>query len=112
MSYPPFAKLVRDRIPEIMHAAGASYEATLLRGQELREALIDKLDEERLEIREATSSDERLEEIADAYEVLRALAEQESASMATIALIADAKRATRGGFDMGVWVDTTHVADM
>ena len=48
----------------------------------------------------------RLEEAADVYEVLLAIAQTLEVDMATVAATADAKRAERGGFERRLWLET------
>ena len=68
-----YDKLVRDRIPEIIRAAGKQPVTRMVAGpDELKQRLIDKLAEEMQEYRESGS----LEEIADILEVLQGLVEQ------------------------------------
>ena len=43
-------KLVRDRIPEIIRSTGRTPEVRVLDGEELREALLSKLEEETCEL--------------------------------------------------------------
>jgi predicted house-cleaning noncanonical NTP pyrophosphatase (MazG superfamily) len=81
------AKLVRDLIPDIMRADNVEPVVRILRGAELESALCDKLDEEIAEVR-AASDVERPGEIADAYEVLRAISRHEGMFMSDLADLA------------------------
>ena len=74
-----------------------------MQGEELVEALLSKLEEETLELR-AASPTERIEELADIFEVVHALARKFGVDMAGLERAADAKRAERGGFDSGLWL--------
>jgi predicted house-cleaning noncanonical NTP pyrophosphatase (MazG superfamily) len=96
-------KLVRDRIPDIIRSTGRIPEIRALKGDELVEALLSKLEEETLELRAASPS-ERIEELADILEVVEALAGKFGIDMAAVERAADAKRAERGGFDGGLWL--------
>lgn len=96
-------KLVRDRIPEIIRSTGRSPEVRVLDGEELVEALLSKLEEETCELR-AASATQRVEELADIYEVLLALARNFGIDMNGLVRVAEAKRAERGGFDSGLWL--------
>lgn len=96
-------KLVRDRIPEIIRSTGRTPEVRVLEGDELLDALFSKLEEETHELRAARHS-QRIEELADIFEVVQALARKLGIDMTTLERAADAKRARRGGFDGGLWL--------
>lgn len=98
-------KLVRDRIPEIITAAGKTPHVRAISGDDLEQALIEKLGEEFEELRDA-DSDERHEELADVFEVVRGLAHHLGITMQALTHIADGKRVERGGFDDGVWLES------
>ena len=66
-----YNKLVRDKIPEIIQADGKAPKTRILSDEEHLEALLDKLGEEYEEFKEAKN----VEELADLYEVLLALAD-------------------------------------
>lgn len=97
-------KLVRDRIPEIMRAKELDPETRVLGMDEYWAALLDKLDEEAGELREASPED-RLEEAADVYEVLTAITSAIGFSVAELQEAADLKREARGGFEERIWLD-------
>lgn len=103
LSHVQQGKLVRDRIPEIIRSTGRIPTVRPLQGEELIEALLWKLVEESSELR-AASPTERIEELADIFEVVQALARNLGVDMAGLARAADAKRAERGGFDSGLWL--------
>lgn len=102
---PPFAKLVRDRIPEIMTAAGASFRARVLTGSALDAALRSKLAEEAEEVAQATDRVEVLAELADVTEVRDELARFHGITLDEIHAEQARKRETRGGFAEGIWVE-------
>jgi predicted house-cleaning noncanonical NTP pyrophosphatase (MazG superfamily) len=88
-----YEKLVRDRIPEILHAKGVPYEKRVAEGAEYREALVKKLLEEAQEFSEAGAP----EELADVLEVVTALTTlPEYADVETLRIN---KRKERGGFE-------------
>lgn len=70
---------------------------------EYRTALMEKLFEEAAELREA-SSEEMVAEIADVYEVLRALAEVNGYQWMEVEQIADSKREERGAFSCRLYL--------
>lgn len=96
-------KLVRDRIPEIIEASGRTARVRVLQGDQLFNALLDKLHEESDELRTAPV-DDRVEELADILEVVHALAAYVGTDSATLQRVADAKRRQRGGFTRGLWL--------
>lgn len=87
-------KLVRDKIPEIIEASGATPLTRVLETEEYLACLEAKLDEEVQEFHESKSA----EELADILEVVYALAEARSCSRAQLQELFDAKHAARGGF--------------
>lgn len=103
-------KLVRDRIPEIITANGEVPKVRVLKAHELLPALIAKLHEEADEVA-AAEPGERLDELADVYEVLAALTSTLGFTETEVAEAAIAKRANRGGFTRGLWLGGVTVAD-
>lgn len=103
-----FKKLVRDKIPSSIAAKGELVTQITIKGEELVEALKAKLIEEALEVVDAKSTIETIEELADVLEVLHALAHHLKISMKQIEDVRKTKRQDRGGFDDGkVLVKTT-----
>lgn len=96
-------KLVRDGIPDSIRASGREPELRVLTDDEYLASLFQKLAEETDELQEADEPD-RLEEMADVYEVLRALAAATGHSMIEVERAAEQKKASRGGFDQRVWL--------
>jgi predicted house-cleaning noncanonical NTP pyrophosphatase (MazG superfamily) len=97
-----FGKMVRDKIPSrIDQRKEASVTSEVDDGLK-KKFLTGKLLEEALEVRNASNPDEKRMELADLYEVLRALAQAEGISMEEIVAAADKKRAKAGGFDKGL----------
>ncbi len=94
------AKLVRDRIPEIIRESGGVPRTRKLRGEKLKTALLDKLAEEHAELLAETN----LEEIADLMEVLLALAKVQGHTEDETLRCLRQKRRERGGFDGGVFL--------
>jgi predicted house-cleaning noncanonical NTP pyrophosphatase (MazG superfamily) len=85
-------KLVRDKIPTRI-AERREFEITRQIPVSLMKGfLVSKLLEEALEVREAVGSDQKREELADLYEVVRALAKSEGFEVAEIEQAADRKR--------------------
>jgi predicted house-cleaning noncanonical NTP pyrophosphatase (MazG superfamily) len=98
-------KLVRDLIPQIIRTNGGQPVTWQLREEEVLGALTTKLLEEAEELRNAEPH-EQLEEAADVYEVLRAIAATRGLSMDDVAARAERKRAERGGFDQRIWLES------
>lgn len=95
-----YDKLVRDRIPEIIRAAGkTSVTRTVTDAEELKRRLIDKLAEEMQEYKESGS----VEEIADILEVLQGLVEQvHGMKWEDVRELQGRKWEERGGFRKGI----------
>lgn len=109
-------KLVRDRIPEIIRASGRVPIVTTLGRDAFRTALTDKLQEEVAELAAAKDADAVMEEAADIFEVLAAIAAECGATIDDVADVAVRKRAERGSFDLRIWLEDVdgamHVAEM
>lgn len=103
-----FKKVVRDKIPESIAAKGELVTQIKIKGEELVEALKAKLIEEAIEVMDAKSTGETIEELADVLEVVHALSRHLKISMKQIEEARKNKRHDRGGFDEGkVLVKTT-----
>lgn len=89
-------KLVRDRIPDIIHKNGETCKILyLVTDQEYEEALLEKFHEEVTEYQ----LDRTLEELADILEVISAIAELKHSSLEEINQIRLQKVLNRGGFE-------------
>ncbi|GAA5044617.1 putative house-cleaning noncanonical NTP pyrophosphatase (MazG superfamily) [Thermocatellispora tengchongensis] len=97
-------KLVRDRIPEIIRRHGGEPVVRVLGEEEYRAALLAKLGEEAAELA-AASGEEVAGEIADVFEVLRALARVHGHDWRHVEKVAEAKRAERGAFEDRIYLD-------
>ena len=93
-------KLVRDKIPEIIEANGGKAEYSVISGEEYRQALEKKLDEEVLEFHQ----DKTVEELADILEVVFALAATTGCSPDELTKIYQKKHEDRGGFEKGYYL--------
>ena len=92
-------KLVRDKIPEIIEASGATPLTRILETEEYLSCLETKLDEEVQEFHESKSP----EELADILEVVYALAAAQGCSREQLQQIFDAKHTARGGFEKRIY---------
>ncbi len=92
-----YDKLIRDRIPEIMDAAGVRYEVRVMGKNEYRVALRAKVLEEAGEV--AKAAPEKLaKEIGDLLEGLEALMEVEGIGLEDVRGSQRHRRHERGGF--------------
>ena len=96
-----YNKLVRDKIPHILGDKEVTSECIQVSGEELMQRLKDKLQEEALEVYQATR-DTIAEEIADVQEVLDALIQLYDLDPQEIRKIQEEKRKKRGGFSEGI----------
>ena len=94
-------KLVRDKIPEIIQASGATPLTRILETEEYLSCLEAKLDEEVQEFHESKSP----EELADILEVVYALAAAQGCSREQLQQIFDAKHTARGGFEKRIYLE-------
>ena len=90
-----YNKLVRDRIPEVMEAAGKAYTVRELRDDEYVAQLIKKLHEEATEVSESSGD---IQELADTLEVIRALCVAKGHTLEELEDVRGQKVETRGGF--------------
>lgn len=90
-----YNKLVRDRIPEIIAAAGKSCTTEILSEQDYLQMLDAKLDEELAEYHK----DQNIEELADLLEVIRAVAVAREYTLEELERVRAEKAAKRGGFE-------------
>lgn len=102
-----YNKLVRDRIPEIIRADGKQLKSRILNDEEHLEVLLKKLEEECAELAEARN----IEELADVYEVLRALAEALGIKPEELEKVRSDKAAKRGGFQQKIFLESVNEAD-
>lgn len=87
-------KLIRDRIPELIRQRGAVPTVRTARRSELRGLVLRKLQEEVVEL----CRDPSMEELADVYEVLRALVLACRFEATEIARVQMKKRRANGAF--------------
>lgn len=92
-------KLVRDKIPQIIEASGATPLTRILETEEYLACLETKLDEEVREFHESKAP----EELADILEVVYALAAAQGCSREQLQQIFDAKHTARGGFEKRIY---------
>ena len=94
-------KLVRDKIPDIIRAAGKEPTVEILSQEDYLKELDRKLNEEVAEYQE----DKSIEEMADILEVLFAICEAKGYSIEELMQVRKNKMEKRGGFkDRIYWV--------
>ena len=102
MTTKTYNKLVRDSIPAIIEATGASCETEILSDADYLRLLDAKLDEELAEYHQ----DQNIEELADLMEVVYACAKARGYTVAELEFVRTEKAAKRGGFDRKVLLKT------
>ena len=90
-----YNKLIRDRIPEIIEAAGKQCIVEVMNEDEYLEALDCKLEEELAEYQ----ADKSLEELADLLEVMYAVVVARGYSIEELERVRKQKAEKRGGFE-------------
>lgn len=95
---PVYNKLVRDRIPEIIHKAGKRYSIRTLDNNEYIKELQKKMYEELEEYINAKKNENALEELADILEIVHALSEVHGGSIDSVEEIRKKKAGERGRF--------------
>lgn len=99
-----YNKLVRDNIPSIIKNKGETPIIRELSEEEYKKELEKKLYEEYKEVISATN-DDRVEELADMLEVMKALANLEGKDLNDIVSIAEQKSEKRGAFDKKIFLE-------
>ena len=90
-----YNKLIRDKIPEIIEAAGKQCIVEVMNEDEYLEALDCKLEEELAEYQ----ADKSLEELADLLEVMYAVVVARGYSIEELERVRKQKAEKRGGFE-------------
>lgn len=99
------AKLIRDKIPEQIKESGRLPITHLAAGQEYRQALLQKLNEEAQEVGQAQGKEAIIEEIADVLEVLGTIMGLEKINPADVNAKQKQKREEKGGFTGRIILD-------
>lgn len=99
-----YNKLVRDNIPEICISNGEKTFIRILDDLEYNEELEKKLYEEYKEVLEAKGTD-RVEELADMLELIKALASLEGSTLEDVINIANHKASKRGSFNKKIFLE-------
>jgi predicted house-cleaning noncanonical NTP pyrophosphatase (MazG superfamily) len=96
-------KLVRDKIVQLHLDMGGGVEHKTLKGTELNEALVQKLIEEAVELKNSELS---AGELADLQEIIDQLAKNLGITEEELAAKQKAKREKTGGFEKGHFINT------
>lgn len=99
-----YNKLVRDRTVERCKNAGSRTYWSVLNDQEFIDQLGLKCVEEALEVQEARTKEERIEELADLLEVVNAYCDLYGISLHDIQAVQAQKKLERGGFEKRIFV--------
>jgi predicted house-cleaning noncanonical NTP pyrophosphatase (MazG superfamily) len=99
-----FNKLVRDKIPENIEAQGEKVEYRPIPADSKLIYLKRKIIEEAFEFFWERQEDKRLEELADLFEVIRAICNELNISLDKLEEIANNKSNQKGGFEKGFFL--------
>jgi len=99
------AKLVRDRIPEIIEKNGKKPVTHIANDNEYWDKLKLKLQEEVDEVLEDGTEDEVKEELADVLEVIKAICEFRKVNKKELESLREKKAKERGGFKDKIILD-------
>ena len=99
-----YNKLVRDNIPNIIKNNGEDPITRILTNEEYKQELEKKLYEEYQEVLESSGED-RIEELADMLEVIKALAKLENKDLDDIINVANQKNSKRGAFNDKIFLE-------
>ena len=99
-----YNKLVRYNIPNIIESKGEIPVKKILNDETYKSELEKKLYEEYKEVIDA-SADDRIEELADMIEIIRALAKLENKNLQDVINCADEKNKKRGAFENKIYLE-------
>lgn|SRR5574344_1309226 len=99
-----YNKLVRDNIPQIIINNNGEPFTRILKDDEYKIALEQKLKEEYIEVLESSGVD-RLEELSDMIEIIAYLAKLENSNLENVIELSKDKKTKRGGFDKKIYLE-------
>ena len=99
-----YNKLVSDKIPNIIKEKKETPVVKILDDLEYKEAVEKKLYEDYKEVIEASGED-RVEELADVLEIIKALAKLENKTLEDVIKVANKKVDKRGGFEEKIFLE-------
>lgn len=104
-----YAKLVRNNIPNKHVLRGHEVVGRRLSGDDLKQALINKLHEEADEVRGAASREELVEEIGDVQQIIYDLCKTQAISWSELSQSIEVKSERKGGFSNGEYIETVSI---
>lgn len=99
-----YNKLVRDNIPDIIKSNNENPIISILDDKKYKEELEKKLYEEYQEVLDS-NGDNRIEELADMLEVIKALAKLENKTLDDVIEVSNQKVKKRGAFDKKIFLE-------
>lgn len=105
-----YNKLVRDNIPDIIKRNKEIPVTKILDQNDYKKELENKLNEEYHEVLESSGKN-RIEELGDMLEVMKALAKLEGSSLNEVIEISNKKYLKRGGFSKKIFLIKTEKND-
>ena len=99
-----YNKLVRDNIPNIIKETGQKCDIVELEYNDYKREIRNKIVEEAIELNEAKSKLEMIEELADIYELLDYLLIEEKIDALSIKKRRIQKNMEKGGFDLRLYL--------
>ena len=96
-------KLIRDTIPERLEKKNIRAHCHSMEQQAYQKALLAKLIEEAHEVQEAQNKQELVEELADVFEIIRAIMREHNITQEEVEQHAAAKCKTNGAFDKKIY---------
>lgn len=106
-----YNKLIRDRIPEIITADNATPKISVLSDTQFTLALKQKFVEESMELLEAQSKDDIINELSDILELIDALAKHSAIDNGVLIEKQRSKRDKRGAFTEKLFLEYVDEGD-
>jgi len=101
---PVYNKLIRDKIPDIIRKEGKKFNIRTLNDIEYENELLKKFIEECQELVHAKKENEKLEELADIFELMYAFLDLKNISISQLDELRKQKSTKRGGFSNKVFL--------
>ncbi len=99
-----YNKVIRDKIPDRITAAGADYDARVLPRRAFEKELIKKVEEEASGMQQAKSKKELVSEIADVIDVIEEIKSIKKIPQRDIDAARAANLKRKGGFKKRLWL--------
>ena len=99
-----YNKLIRDRIPEIIHKDGNTADIIILSEESFKQAIKEKLIEEATEVCNAQDRDDILSELADLQEVMDTIKQMYNINTLEVNTIQAVKVLQRGKFEKRLYL--------